>query len=223
MKSKLINTVLSINYYKKSLFLLSKTININGKLIFIFIGGLSLNLINISSGHYGKSTGASDLIDEVIEARKVTNMVVKQLRIKNIGVTKIEDNCSKNQRQNLNYLISQHNKTKRKLDVSIHFNSSGKRQTSAIGTEVLFKDYSLEKTANRISKSISIASGLLNRGAKNRNQLAFLNGTEKPSIIIEICFVNSTTDVSIYKRKFSEICEAITNELIQYILYEKSK
>ena len=50
-----------------------------------------------------------------------------------------------------------------------------------------------------------------------RNDLAFLNGTNKPAILIEVCFVSSTVDVAIYKRDFEKICQAIAECLAEYV------
>jgi len=176
-----------------------------------------LNLITISPGHYLPGTGVHDLIDEVTEARKVVNRVVQLLRVASVGVTQVVDNTSSSSAQNLDYLITQHNKTHRKLDVSIHFNATSGRHDTGIGTEVLYQSDKMRTFANRISKSISNASNLRNRGGKKRINLAFLNNTSQPAILIEVCFVNSTIDVAIYKEKFEEICIAIANELIQYV------
>lgn len=176
-----------------------------------------MSLVTISPGHYGIGTGARDIIDEVREARKVTNRIVEILKSENIGVTKIEDNSSSTQSQNLNYLISRHNDTLRKVDVSIHFNSSGQRLNSAKGTEVLYLSDGNKTLAENISKAISSASGLRNRGAKKRTDLAFLNRTLKPAILIEVCFVDSVADVNLYQKYFEVICKAIANQLINYV------
>ena len=58
------------------------------------------------------------------------------------------------------------------------------------------------------------ASGLTNRGCKYRNDLFFLNHTHAPAILLEICFVNSETDVRLYKTYFAMIAEAIADALI---------
>lgn len=175
-------------------------------------GGVIMSSIAISPGHFGVGTGAKDIIDEVAEARKVVDRVAYLLEREGIKVYKIVDNRSKNQSQNLNYLISEHNAKNRSLDVSIHFNSSGKRTDQSLGTEVLYRDDALKAFAGKVSQAISSASGLKNRGAKKRTDLAFLNGTKKPAILIEVCFVNSVQDVKIYQSKFEEICKAITKE-----------
>lgn len=172
-------------------------------------------MISFSPGHWAKGSGASGLIDEVTEARKVSKRVVDILKSSKLKVNYIEDNTSKNQKENLNYLVSQHNKTDRKLDVSIHFNASGEITTKGIGTEVLY--YTEKDLAIKLSRAISQASGLIDRGAKQRTDLAILKGTNKPAILIEICFVNSTTDVAIYRRDFEKICQSIANILIVHL------
>lgn len=171
-------------------------------------------MITISPGHWLPGTGACDLIDEVTEARKVVNRVVEILRSNGITVNHVEDNTSKNQQQNLNYLVTQHNKTNRKLDVSVHFNSAS-RTDKGLGVEVLY--YDQKELAAKVSKAISDVSGLINRGAKERKELAFLRNTNKPAILIEVCFVNSTVDVAIYRRDFEKICQVIAKCLAEYV------
>jgi len=168
-------------------------------------------MITISSGHWTIGTGARDLIDEVTEARRVVDRVIAILRSWKIPVHHVEDNTSKNQQQNLTYLVTQHNKTSRQLDVSVHFNASSGRQLKGIGTEVLY--YDAKELAAKVSKAISFASGLIDRGAKQRKELAFLANTNKPAILLEVCFVNSTVDTAIYNRDFEKICQAIAKEL----------
>ena len=65
-----------------------------------------------------------------------------------------------------------------------------------------------------MAKNISNASGLINRGAKQRTGLYFLKNTKKPAILIEVCFVNSVKDVEIYRSKFEDICKTIAETLI---------
>jgi len=172
-------------------------------------------MITISPGHWHIGTGARDLIDEVTEARRVVDRVIAILHSWKIPVNHVEDNTSKNQRQNLTYLVTQHNKTSRQLDVSVHFNASSGRQIKGIGTEVLY--YDAKDLATKVSKAISSASGLIDRGAKQRKELAFLANTNKPAILIEVCFVNSTVDTAIYNRDFEKICQAIANELAKAV------
>jgi N-acetylmuramoyl-L-alanine amidase len=172
-------------------------------------------MITISPGHWAPGTGASAIIDEVTEARKLTKRVVEILKSNGVTTNYVEDNTSKNKTDNLSYLVRQHNLTNRQLDVSIHFNSSSGTDQRGIGTEVLY--YNEKTLASKVSKAISNASGLIDRGAKQRTDLAFLNGTHKPAILIEVCFVNSTVDVALYRRDFEKIALGIAAELMTYV------
>lgn len=170
--------------------------------------------LTISPGHWKVATGARDLLDEVLEARKVVNRVVEILRAGGVKVNHVEDNKSINKRQNLSYLVSEHNKTQRMLDVSIHFNASS-RSKEGKGTEVCY--YDEEKLASKISNAIAKSGKLRNRGAKQRKELAFLNGTNKPAVLIEVCFVSDEYDAKMYRQCFEDICQAIAKELAAYV------
>ena len=174
-------------------------------------------MITISPGHWKIGTGAVGLIDEVTEARKVVEHVTRILESRNIQTSKVVDNTSTNQRENLTFLISKHNKTNRLLDVSVHFNAVKGIETRAFGTEVLYKDDAIKSLASYMSKAIATSAGFIDRGAKKRLDLAFLNQTNKNAILIEVCFVNSTVDVSLYERHFEAICQAIAQTLAQFV------
>ena len=174
-------------------------------------------MITISPGHWKPGTGAVGLVDEVTEARKVVDRVVRMLTEKGISVHHLKDDSSRSQAENLRYLVQAHNETERKVDVSVHFNAIAGKHTRAIGTEVLYKDAAVQPLAAQLSKAISHAADLPDRGAKKRNELAFLNGTKQPAILIEVCFVNSTIDVALYKQHFEAICETIAKQLAHHV------
>lgn len=165
----------------------------------------------ISSGHALYVRGAGKFIDEVNEARKVTDKVVDLINKNGGKALKFHDNTSRDKNTNLATIVGFHNGQVRETDVSIHFNAS-KVTDAPVGVEVL---YLTEKAlAEKVSLGISKASGLKNRGAKLRTDLWFLNETKKPAILIEVCFVDSKADVAIYQKKFNEICEAIAESLL---------
>lgn len=174
-------------------------------------------MITMSPGHWKPGTGAAGIIDEVIEARKVVNRVARILKEIGITVHLVQDDVSKSQAENLRYLTAAHNRTDRKLDVSVHFNAIAGKHTRTIGTEVLYKNAAVQPLAAKLSKAIGGAAGLPDRGAKKRNNLAFLNGANKPAVLIEVCFVNSTADVSLYKQHFEAICQTIAKTLASYV------
>jgi len=78
------------------------------------------------------------------------------------------------------------------------------------GTEVYY--LSEAKTAKKVSKAIARAGGFRNRGGK-LGSFAFLRRTEKPAILIEVCFVDSATDAMLYETNFDAICRAIADAL----------
>ncbi|HCG4535575.1 TPA: N-acetylmuramoyl-L-alanine amidase [Salmonella enterica subsp. enterica serovar Typhi str. AG3] len=171
--------------------------------------------IEIHPGHWkNTNSGANSLMNEVTEARKVAKRVHEILKTSNVRTTYLEDNSSTNQRDNINYLVGQHNKDQDGLIVSIHFNASGGTSNKGIGTEVLY--YSEKHLAAKVAKAISDVSGLKNRGAKQRTDLGVLAKTYEPAILIEVCFVNDSVDVALYRRDFEKICQAIARELAGY-------
>lgn len=174
-------------------------------------------MITISPGHYGPYTGAHGIIDEVTEAIKVAKRATSILRAAGITTNYIEDNVSKSQSANINWLVAQHNKSSRQIDVSIHFNSSGGLHSKGIGTETLIYSSKHIDVATDITDAVSDASGLRNRGVKIRSDLGLLKGTTKPCYLIEVCFVNDSVDVALYKRDFEKICQAIATQLAKAI------
>jgi N-acetylmuramoyl-L-alanine amidase len=162
--------------------------------------------IVISSGHGLYVRGASCYIDEVDEARRVVDRVADILRNRDIGVTTYHDDVSKTQSENLERIVDFHNSKLRDLDVSVHFNAYEPTEEPR-GTECLY--VSQVELAADLAEDISDASGLVDRGAKHRSDLYFLNNTTEPAVLLEICFVDSSADVSAYQTNFNPICVAI--------------
>ena len=171
---------------------------------------MSYKNVVISSGHGKLVRGAAGILDEVDEARKVVEATAKALRTRGVQVKTFHDDTSTSQNQNLSTIVNYHNGQSRELDISVHFNAYIET-ANPMGCEVLY--VSQEDLATAVSHEISVAARFINRGAKLRNDLAFLNGTNKPSILLEICFVDSEKDAELYGRYFSEICEAIAGTL----------
>lgn len=177
---------------------------------------MTLKEIELHPGHWNVlNSGANGIINEVKEARKVTKRVYEILKASNVPCTYFEDNSSTNQSQNLSTIVKHHNADCDGLVVSIHFNSSGSTTNKGIGTEVF---YSTQKElAAKVSFEIAAASGLINRGAKYSDKLAVLTKTYEPAILIEVCFVNSSVDVAIYRRDFEKICQTIAKALANHV------
>ena len=167
------------------------------------------NQINISSGHSINCQGASDIINEVAEARKVVDRIYELCKNMGIEVYKYHDTSSSSS-QNLANIANWHNQFKDGIDVSIHFNAY-QHTSSSMGTEVCY--YSQAQLASKVSAAISKASGLKNRGGKERKGLYVLKNTNKPMILIEVCFCDSSYDVQKYQENFDNICLAIIQAL----------
>jgi len=79
-----------------------------------------------------------------------------------------------------------------------------------MGTECLY--VTQNTLAEHIAKAVA-ACGFINRGAKKRTDLFFLNQTTMPSVLIEVCFVDSSADAAVYNAQFEAICKAIATTL----------
>jgi N-acetylmuramoyl-L-alanine amidase len=162
--------------------------------------------IVISSGHSKHVAGATGILNEVAEARRVVDRVVDILPQLDVDVTAFHDDTSNDQSENLQRIVAFHNSHHRDLDVSVHFNAY-QPTPNAMGTECLY--VTQDELAARVSAAISEAGELPDRGAKYRSDLYFLNETDGPAILIEVCFVDSTADAAAYVANFEPICEAI--------------
>ena len=170
---------------------------------------MTYNSIVISSGHGLHVRGASGIIDEVNEARKVVERIADELRNRDVNVVTYHDDVSKSQNENLQRIVDFHNSKQRDLDISVHFNAYVETD-KPMGTECLY--YSSSTLAGQISSAIA-SCGFINRGPKQRTDLYFLANTEEPAVLLEICFVDSTADADIYGSMFGEICDAIASAL----------
>lgn len=164
----------------------------------------------ISSGHGKHVRGASGILDEVDEARRVVEDVATKLRARGVDVTTFHDDVSTEQSENLNRIVDFHNDHDRELDISVHFNAY-EQVEKPMGTEVLY--ITQHTLAGQMSAAIAEAGELIDRGGKERTDLFFLNNTDEPAILIETCFVDSSADAQLYREYFDDICTAIADML----------
>lgn len=165
--------------------------------------------IVISSGHGKYVRGAAGIIDEVDEARKVVDYLAKLLKDRGVKVVTFHDDTSHSQNENLWTITDFHNAQARELDISVHFNAF-EQVSKPMGTEVWW--VTQESLAKTLSAAMASA-GFIDRGPKKSTSLHFLNQTTKPSVLLEVCFVDSEADCAIYDEQFEEICGALTNTL----------
>ncbi len=172
----------------------------------------------VRGGHNFKATGAVGLINEVVEDRKVKDAVIKYLRKLGYEVLDITpDNLDTN--ADLAYGVNKANSWGADLFISIHFNKAYNTYNGAIGTESwIYKNNSTKEISDRVCNKIA-SLGFKNRGTKFKTTLYELANTTMPAIIIEVCFVEATEDVEIYKRAGADkigqvIAEGIANKTI---------
>lgn len=164
----------------------------------------------ISSGHGRYVRGASGVVDEVDEARRIVSALCQELFRRGHEVTEIHDDTSTNQDDNLEWLVTQHNRADRELDVSIHLNAY--EQTSEpMGTECLY--VTQQELADNVASAIARAGHLIDRGPKYRDNLYWLNNTDEPAVLVETIFCDSTEDCRLYEQHFTAIIHALADSL----------
>ena len=173
--------------------------------------------IAVRGGHVPKVPGASKFIDELTEDRKVKDSVIKYLRqlgCEVYDVTPHDNTPTLN--SELAYGVNRSNILGVDLFISIHFNKAYDIYNGCLGSEVCV--YSPFDTAQRVVNELA-KLGFKNRGQKIRNNLYELNRTKMKAMIIEVCFVEATGDVVLYKELGHDligktIAKAITNKNI---------
>ena len=176
--------------------------------------------IAVRGGHCPKVTGASALIDELTEDRKVKDSVIKYLRQLGHEVLDVTPpDSTSTSSADLAYGVDKANSWGAELFVSIHFNKAYDSYNGAIGSEVCV--YSNFDIAKRVVNGLA-SLGFKNRGQKVRNGLYELKNTKMKSMIVEVCFVEATEDVALYKKLGPDtvgkvIAEAIANKKIQTV------
>ena len=176
--------------------------------------------IAVRGGHCPKVTGASALIDELTEDRKVKDSVIKYL--KELGHTVLDvtpPDSTNTSSSDLAYGVNKANNWGADLFISIHFNKAYNSYTGAIGSEVCV--YSNFDIAQRVVNGLA-SLGFKNRGQKVRNNLYELKNTKMKSMIVEVCFVEATEDVALYKKLGPDtvgktIAEAIANKKVTVV------
>ena len=173
--------------------------------------------IAVRGGHVPKFTGASKFIDELTEDRKVKDSVIKHLKLLGCNVLDVTPPDNTNTlNADLSYGVNKANNWGADLFISIHFNKAYDIYNGCLGSEVCV--YSPFDTAQRVVNELA-KLGFKNRGQKVRNNLYELNHTKMKAMIIEVCFVEATGDVVLYKELGHDligktIAQAITNKNI---------
>lgn len=176
-------------------------------------------VINVHGGHNAKAPGASGLLDEVAEDRKVKDLVIAQLRALGHTAYDCTDDDGATANACLKNIVARCNSHSADLDVSIHFNAAANDPAgdgSTTGTEVLV--YSASSAAAPYAANICAAIaalGFRNRGVKERPGLYVLKHTRAPALLVECCFVDDADDVALYRPE--AMADAIVDGITQVV------
>lgn len=182
---------------------------------------MEIKKIAVRGGHTELCTGASALINELPEDRKVTAAVVKYLKKLGREVLDVTPpvNYTSRSSEDLAYGVNKANNWGADLFVSIHFNKAYDSYNGALGSEVCV--YSTNEIAQRVVDALE-ELGFKNRGQKIRTGLYELKHTKMKAMIVETCFVEATEDVALYRKLGADaigkaIAEAIANKKVQTV------
>lgn len=173
--------------------------------------------IAVRGGHCPRVPGASKFLDELTEDRKVRDSVIKYLRKLGHEVLDVTPPDNTNSSSgDLSNGVNRANLFGADLFVSIHFNKAYDVYNGFLGSEVCV--YTPFDTAQRVVNGLA-SLGFKNRGQKVRTGLYELNHTNMKAMIIEVCFVESVSDVALYKKLGHDtigktIAECIANKKI---------
>ena len=102
------------------------------------------------------------------------------------------------------------------LFVSIHCNAFN---GIAEGTEVLTypDDEEGHKLADCIQRQIVDSMGTVDRGVKDRDNLAVLNGTDMPAVLVEMAFIDNDNDAILLQDEQDAFARAIARGVTDYL------
>lgn len=174
--------------------------------------------VAVRGGHNFSVKGATGIIDETVEDRKVKDAVIKYLRKAGHEVLDVTapDSCN-TVLSDLAFGVNKANNWEADLFVSCHFNNAYDHYNGSIGTEVWTYSENFAE-AVRVNKKLA-GLGFKDRGMKHSTGLYELRNTDMKSMIVETCFVEATGDVELYRKLGADaigkaIAEGIANKTI---------
>lgn len=162
--------------------------------------------IAVNAGHTksGAGFGAVGCITESIETRNVVAALIPILKKKGHEVVNVTVDDALTQTRYLQKVVSDANKSKADLFISIHFNAGG-----GTGCE----SYTYKKVKYKQAQNINAQLqklGFKNRGIKDGTSFYVVRETTMVAILVEVCFVDNCKDVQLYKKLgASKIAQAI--------------
>ncbi len=165
----------------------------------------------LSAGHTvaGAGSGAIGYIIESIEARKVVNAVQRYLVGKGHEVVIANVDKARSQGEYLTSVVKKANESNAELFVSIHFNG-GKGQGSEVFT------WRGKKTPQAVGVCEELHKiGFKKRGVKDGSHLYVISKTKMNALLIEVCFVDTKSDYTLYKELgVNKVAQAIVRGIL---------
>lgn len=169
--------------------------------------------IGIDMGHSlsGAGTGASSILNEVTENRKIGKEVISLLQQAGHTVVNCTVDKASSVDNQLAGIVNKANAQSLDLFLSIHLNAGGGHGTE---TYIYNGSYSGKEanraTAKKINDAVVASCGFRNRGVKEANYYV-LRQTVAPACLIEVCFVDSQEDAG--KLNASKVARAIAEAI----------
>lgn len=152
-------------------------------------------------------TGATGVKQEDALTKDVGTRLMAKLSAAGHSVINCTPSSASSVNDSLRQRVNKANSNNVDIFVSIHFN---KFNSTAKGTEV----FGISKASQAIAKSVLaeiVKLGFFNRGVKSADFFVIKN-TTMPAILVECCFVDSSTDMSLFNA--DKMAEAIKDGLI---------
>ena len=161
--------------------------------------------IAVRGGHNFQATGASALIDETTEDRKVKDAVIVALKENGYDVIDVTPG-SCDVITDLEYGVNKAEEFGADLFISIHFDKAYDSYEGALGHAcwIYGTGGKAEELSNKIINSVVTGTGFKNRGVRVNPKLFELRKTTMPAIIVETCFCEAIEDIQIYNEKGPE-------------------
>ncbi|MGG3837704.1 N-acetylmuramoyl-L-alanine amidase [Paenibacillus thiaminolyticus] len=154
---------------------------------------MGYKMITVHAGHNAFVPGATGCgYKEHEVAREFAAMLIDAFKQAGQAVACTTDDMGKTQNENLANIVRNCNSYDKdgRLDISLHLNAAA---SMATGVEVLY--YDQQALSASVSRAISEAVGIRDRGAKERKELRVLNSTNAPALLIELAFITNPDDM----------------------------
>lgn len=170
-----------------------------------------MSKIGLDLGHgVGSDRGANGCIAEEEIINSVGGLVINKLRALGHEVIECRPSSVSSVSDSLSQRVNKANNNNVDLFVSIHANAGG-----GVGTEVFtYNGNRFDKAVNVLNNIVAL--GFKNRGIKPSNNVAYVvNHTNAKAMLIEVCFVDTQSDVNLYRSIGAEkIADAIVKGLV---------